>query len=101
MLEDIFANDNPHVHNRTYSYRNPRKRHDVGIDAGGPHRNEAHQNGERQQTRATGSPRVQVRLLARIASLLDSEFTVERIGESKEPSAVLEAIRAADPATIS
>ena len=48
-----------------------------------------------------GAPRVQVRLLARIVALIDSEFVRERLLEAQEPAAVVEAILAGDPATIS
>ncbi len=42
-------------------------------------------------------PRTQVRLLARIAGLMTSEFMAERLREAETPQAILEAIRAGDP----
>lgn len=47
----------------------------------------------------TGSPRVQVRLLARVCGLIDSEYVVERLREAQTHAAVVEAIRAAEPMT--
>jgi CBS domain containing-hemolysin-like protein/mannitol/fructose-specific phosphotransferase system IIA component (Ntr-type) len=47
----------------------------------------------------SGSPRVQVRLLARICGLIDSEYVVERLRKAETHAAVLEAIRAAEPMT--
>jgi CBS domain containing-hemolysin-like protein len=46
-----------------------------------------------------GSPRVQVRLLARIVGLIDSEYVVERLKRAETHAAVVEAIRAAEPMT--
>lgn len=43
------------------------------------------------------NPRVQVRLLGRIAGLMSSEYVVERLREASTPQAVLEIIRAGDP----
>jgi tellurite resistance protein TerC len=48
-----------------------------------------------------GSPRVQVRLLARICGLIASEYVAERLRSASTPAAVVEAIRAAEPMTIS
>jgi len=48
---------------------------------------------------ASGSPRVQVRLLARICGLIDSEYVVERLRRADTHAAVVEAIRAAEPMT--
>ncbi len=47
-----------------------------------------------------GSPRVQVRLLAKICSLIDSEFVMERLLRAESPAAVVEAIRSAEPTTV-
>jgi len=47
----------------------------------------------------TGSPRAQVRLLARICGLIDSEYVVERLRRAETHAAVVEAIRAAEPMT--
>lgn len=47
----------------------------------------------------SGSPRVQVRLLARICGLIDSEYVVERLRGAQTHAAVVEAIRAAEPMT--
>jgi len=47
----------------------------------------------------SGSPRVQVRLLARVCGLIDSEYVVERLRKAQTPAAVMEAIRAAEPMT--
>lgn len=49
----------------------------------------------------SGSPRVQVRLLARICGLVASEYVAERLRRAESPAAVVEAIRAAEPMTIS
>jgi CBS domain containing-hemolysin-like protein len=49
----------------------------------------------------SGSPRIQVRLLARICGLIDSEYVAERLLRAESPAAVVEAIRAAEPMTIS
>ena len=46
-----------------------------------------------------GSPRLQARLLARIAELLQSEFIEDRLARAATPEAVVEAIRAAEPIT--
>ena len=46
-----------------------------------------------------GSPRLQARLLARIAELLQSEFIENRLARAATPEAVVEAIRAAEPIT--
>jgi len=47
----------------------------------------------------SGSPRVQVRLLARICGLIDSEYVVERLRSAETHAGVVEAIRAAEPMT--
>jgi len=47
----------------------------------------------------SGSPRVQVRILARICGLIDSEYVVERLRSAETHAAVVEAIRAAEPMT--
>jgi CBS domain containing-hemolysin-like protein len=47
----------------------------------------------------SGSPRVQVRLLARICGLFDSEYVVDRLRTAETHAAVVEAIRAAEPMT--
>jgi CBS domain containing-hemolysin-like protein len=47
----------------------------------------------------SGAPRVQVRLLARICGLIDSEYVVERLRRAETHAAVVEAIRAAEPMT--
>ncbi len=47
----------------------------------------------------SGAPRVQVRLLARVCGLIDSEYVVERLREAQTHAAVVEAIRAAEPMT--
>jgi mannitol/fructose-specific phosphotransferase system IIA component (Ntr-type) len=44
-----------------------------------------------------GSPRLQARLLARIAELFRSDFIPERLANAETPEAVVEAIRAAEP----
>ncbi|HXX93805.1 MAG TPA: CNNM domain-containing protein, partial [Planctomycetota bacterium] len=48
-----------------------------------------------------GLPRIQVRLLARICGLVSSEYVGERLRRAESPAAVVEAIRAAEPMTIS
>jgi CBS domain containing-hemolysin-like protein len=48
-----------------------------------------------------GSPRVQVRLLARVAALLSSEYVDERLRAAESPAAVVEVIRAGEPLTLS
>ncbi len=47
-----------------------------------------------------GAPRAQVRLLARICGLVDSEYVAERLRRADTPAAVVEAIRAAEPMSI-
>jgi CBS domain containing-hemolysin-like protein len=47
----------------------------------------------------TGSPRVQVRLLARICGLIGSEYVVERLRRAESHVEVVEAIRAAESMT--
>jgi CBS domain containing-hemolysin-like protein len=42
-------------------------------------------------------PRVQLRLLARVAGLLDSEYVVERLREADSPAQVVEVLKEADP----
>ncbi|HVE41607.1 MAG TPA: CNNM domain-containing protein [Planctomycetota bacterium] len=44
-----------------------------------------------------GAPRLQARLLARIAELFQSEFIEERLTKAETPSAIVEAIRTAEP----
>ena len=46
------------------------------------------------------APHFQVRLLARICGLMQSEFVAERLREARDPQALLEIIRAADPAIV-
>jgi CBS domain containing-hemolysin-like protein len=46
------------------------------------------------------APQFQVRLLSRIAGLTRSEYVVERLREARDPAAVLEVIRAADPVSL-
>jgi CBS domain containing-hemolysin-like protein len=45
-------------------------------------------------------PRVQLRLLARIAGLLDSDYVVERLREAESQAQVVEVLRAADPGAL-
>jgi CBS domain containing-hemolysin-like protein len=45
-------------------------------------------------------PRVQLRLLARIAGLLDSEYVIDRLREAASADEVIEVLRAADPGAI-
>ncbi len=47
------------------------------------------------------APHFQVRLLARISGLMQSEYVVECLREIRDPAALLEIIRAADPAILS
>ena len=46
------------------------------------------------------APHFQVRLRARISGLMESEFIAERLRESSDPQAVVDIIRAADPAIV-
>ncbi len=46
------------------------------------------------------NPRAQLRLLARVAGLLDSEYVVDRLREADTPALVLEVIREADPVAL-
>jgi CBS domain containing-hemolysin-like protein len=46
------------------------------------------------------APQFQVRLLARISGLMQSEYVVERLGECEDPQELFEIIRAADPVTL-
>ena len=46
------------------------------------------------------APHFQVRLLARISGLMQSEYLAERLREARDPQALLEIIRAADPAIV-
>jgi CBS domain containing-hemolysin-like protein len=46
------------------------------------------------------NPRVQLRLLARVAGLLDSDYVVDRLREAASPALVLEVIREADPVAL-
>lgn len=48
----------------------------------------------------SGMPRIQVRLLADIAGLFDSEYVSERLRKARTPEAVLEAIRAGQEVVI-
>jgi mannitol/fructose-specific phosphotransferase system IIA component (Ntr-type) len=43
---------------------------------------------------------VQLRLLARIAGLLDSEYVIDRLREAATADEVIEVLRAADPGAI-
>lgn len=45
-------------------------------------------------------PRVQLRLLARVAGLLDSEYVVDRLREAENAEQVVEVLRAADPGAL-
>jgi len=45
-------------------------------------------------------PRVQLRLLARIAGLLDSDYVVERLSAAESGAQVVEVLRAADPGAL-
>ncbi len=45
-------------------------------------------------------PRVQLRLLARVAGLLDSEYVVDRLREAETADQVVEVLRAADPGAL-
>ncbi len=45
-------------------------------------------------------PRVQLRLLARIAGLLDSEYVIDRLREAPSAEGVIEVLRAADPGAL-
>jgi CBS domain containing-hemolysin-like protein len=47
------------------------------------------------------APLVQVRLLARLCGMLQSEYVADRLRETRAPGELLEIIRAADPATLS
>lgn len=49
----------------------------------------------------SGAPRDQVRLLARIVGLMDSDYVAERLRAAEAPEVVLETIRAADPIALS
>jgi len=46
------------------------------------------------------TPHFQVRLLARISGLMQNEYVAERLRDSRDPAALLELIRAADPAVL-
>jgi len=46
------------------------------------------------------APQFQVRLLARICGLMQSEYVVEQLRETRDASRLLELVRAADPGTI-
>ena len=48
-----------------------------------------------------GAPRMQVRLLARVAALVGSEYVDERLRAADSPEAVVEVIRAGEPVTLS
>jgi mannitol/fructose-specific phosphotransferase system IIA component (Ntr-type) len=45
-------------------------------------------------------PQFQVRLLARICGIMQSEYVVERLRETRDPAALLEVLRAADPGSL-
>jgi mannitol/fructose-specific phosphotransferase system IIA component (Ntr-type) len=45
-------------------------------------------------------PRVQLRLLARIAGLLDSDYVVERLRAAETAAQVVEVLKAADPGAL-
>jgi tellurite resistance protein TerC len=45
-------------------------------------------------------PQYQVRLLARICGVMQSEYVVERLRETHDAGAILEILRAADPGTL-
>jgi len=45
-------------------------------------------------------PRIQLRLLARVAGLLDSEYVVDRLREAETAEQVVEVLRAADPGAL-
>jgi mannitol/fructose-specific phosphotransferase system IIA component (Ntr-type) len=45
-------------------------------------------------------PRIQLRLLARIAGLLDSDYVVERLRAAESGAQVVEVLRAADPGAL-
>ena len=49
----------------------------------------------------TDIPRIQARLLAHIGGLMDSEYMEELLLEAKSPQAILETIKAGDPAALS
>jgi mannitol/fructose-specific phosphotransferase system IIA component (Ntr-type) len=44
-----------------------------------------------------GNPKIQLRLLARVASLIDSGYVGDRLMEASSAQAVVDAIKAADP----
>jgi tellurite resistance protein TerC len=46
------------------------------------------------------APQFQVRLLARICGLMQSEYVVQRLHDTRDAGALLELIRAADPGTL-
>ena len=45
-------------------------------------------------------PRIQLRMLARVAGLLDSEYVVDRLREAETAAQVIEILRAADPGAL-
>lgn len=45
-------------------------------------------------------PRIQLRMLARVAGLLDSEYVVDRLREAETAAQVIEVLRAADPGAL-
>ena len=46
------------------------------------------------------TPLVQVRLLARLCGMLQSDYVADRLRDTRDPNELLEIIRAADPATL-
>jgi tellurite resistance protein TerC len=48
-----------------------------------------------------GQPRIQVRLLARVAAIVGSEYVGERLRQADSRTAVVEAVRAAEQVTLS
>lgn len=46
------------------------------------------------------APLVQVRLLARLCGMMQSDYVADRLRETRDPNELLEIIRAADPATL-
>ena len=45
-------------------------------------------------------PRIQLRMLARVAGLFDSEYVVDRLREAETAAQVIELLRAADPGAL-
>lgn len=48
----------------------------------------------------SGLPRIQVRMLADIAGLFESEYVTERLRKAQTPEAVMEVIRAGEEVAI-